>query len=101
MAAAHTPTSPEFTAYLEAGFAIDRSTTAGRAATSRRPQQIVDILADPDFNVTAAHRSEGVRTVLAMPMLDGDELIGVTIVWRREVRAFAPRQIQFALKLSY
>jgi signal transduction histidine kinase/CheY-like chemotaxis protein len=93
-AAAHTEITPDFAAYLEQGFPVDRSTTAGRAALEGVPVQIPDIFADPAFGVTAAHRSEGVRTVLAVPMLREDALVGVITTWRREVRPFTDKQIQ-------
>jgi GAF domain-containing protein len=34
-----------------------------------------------------------VRTVLVVPMLRGERVLGVIGVWRREVRAFSERQI--------
>jgi signal transduction histidine kinase/CheY-like chemotaxis protein len=92
--AAHTRTTPAFADYLERGFAVDRSTTAGRAALERRPVQIVDILADAEFAVMPAHRSEGVRTVLAVPMLREDRLVGVITTWRREVRPYSDKQVK-------
>ena len=39
-AAAHTDITPQFAAYLERGFPVDRSTAAGRAALSRAPAQV-------------------------------------------------------------
>jgi len=93
-AAAHTEITPQFAAYLERGFPIDRSTAAGRAALSRAPAQVVDTLADPEFVVTAAHRSEAVRTVFAVPLVRDDVLVGAIAAWRREVRPFSAKQIQ-------
>jgi signal transduction histidine kinase/CheY-like chemotaxis protein len=92
--AAHTEVTREFGRYLEAGFPVDRSTTAGRATLERRPVQVVDILADPEFGVMPAHRSEGVRTVLAVPMRHDDRLLGVIAIWRREVRPFTDGQVK-------
>lgn len=92
--AAHTEVTREFGRYLEAGFAVDRSTTAGRATLERRPVQVVDILSDPEFGVMPAHRSEGVRTVLAVPMRRDERLLGVIAIWRREVRPFSDSQVK-------
>ncbi|HEU0201619.1 MAG TPA: GAF domain-containing protein, partial [Burkholderiaceae bacterium] len=92
--AAHTEMTPEFARFLEQGFPLDRGTTAGRAALERAPVQIVDVLADPEFIVRSAHRGEGVRTVLAVPMLRDDVLVGVIATWRREVWPFSDRQIK-------
>ena len=34
-----------------------------------------------------------IRTILAVPMLRGDELLGVTVIYRVEVRPFAANHI--------
>jgi len=92
--AAHTTCTPEFAEFLKGGKAPDRATTTGRAALDRRPVQVLDFLAEPGVLVTPAHRAEGVRTVLAVPMLRDDRLLGVISIWRREVRAFSDNQVQ-------
>jgi len=94
--AASTTGSPEFAAYLRAGFPVNRETAVGRAALEKREVQIVDLMAEPDLPPTAAHSSEGIRTVLAMPLLQGDRVLGVIAVCRREVRAFTQQQIEVA-----
>lgn len=91
--AARTACTPEFAAYLERGFAVDRTTTTGRAAGVRKPVQIIDFMAEPGVRATPAHVSEDVRTVLAIPLLRDDRLLGVFAVWRREVKAFSENQI--------
>jgi signal transduction histidine kinase len=90
--AAHTTCTPEFTRYLLNGLEVDRTTTSGRAAVERKAVQILDFLSDPEVAVTEGHRAEPVRTVLAVPMLRGDALLGVIAIWRREVRPFTERQ---------
>ncbi len=92
--AAHTSITPDFADYFERGYPVNRETATGRAALERRPVQVLDILADPEFIVTAAHRSESVRTVLAVPMLRDEALLGVIATWRREVRPFSDKQIK-------
>jgi signal transduction histidine kinase len=92
--AAHTSITPDFAQYFERGYPVNRETATGRAALERIPVQVLDILADPDFVVTSAHRSEGVRTVLAVPMLRDDTLLGVIATWRHEVRPFSDKQIK-------
>ena len=91
--AARTDCSPEFAAFLQGGKPPNRATTTGRAALERRPVQVLDFLTEPGTVVTEAHRSEQVRTVLAVPMCREEELLGIISVWRREVRAFSDRQI--------
>ena len=91
--AARTDCTREFAEYLAAGFPVDRETTAGRAALERKPVQVLDFMAEPGMRVTPAHRSESVRTVLAVPLLREDRLLGVIALRRREVRAFSEKQI--------
>ncbi len=91
--AARTECTPEFAAFLAQGKAANRGSATGRAALQRAPVQILDFMADPDVNVTPAHRAEGVRTVLAVPMLRDDTLLGVIATWRREVRPFTQKQV--------
>jgi signal transduction histidine kinase/ActR/RegA family two-component response regulator len=90
--ASQTACTPEFTRYLSSGLEVDRSTTSGRAAVERKAVQILDFLSDPEVAITEGHRAEPVRTVLAVPMLRGDALLGVIAIWRREVRPFTARQ---------
>ncbi|MFI5026321.1 MAG: GAF domain-containing protein, partial [Solirubrobacterales bacterium] len=71
-----------------------RGSTVGRAALERRTVHIVDILADPEFDQHEAQRAGGFRTVLGVPMLKQDELIGLFFVYRTEVRAFTDKQIE-------
>jgi signal transduction histidine kinase len=91
--AARTDCTPEFAAFLAGGKPPNRATTTGRAALERRPVQVLDFLAEPEALVTQAHRTERVRTVLAVPMCRDDRLLGVISIWRREVRAFSEKQI--------
>ncbi len=91
--AARTDCTREFAEYLAEGLPVDRETTVGRAAMERKPVQVLDFMADPGMRVTPAHRSESVRTVLAVPLLREDRLLGVIALRRREVRAFSEKQI--------
>jgi signal transduction histidine kinase/CheY-like chemotaxis protein/HAMP domain-containing protein len=92
--AARTNCTPEFATYLQNGFPADRTTTTGRAVLARQPVQVLDLSDDEEVLVTAAHRSEQVRTVLAVPLVREDSVLGVIAVWRRDVLAFSERQIK-------
>jgi GAF domain-containing protein len=46
-----------------------RGTTVGRALLERRPVQIVDVQADPEYTFDEARKMFPFRTVLAVPML--------------------------------
>jgi signal transduction histidine kinase/CheY-like chemotaxis protein len=92
--AARTDCTDEFAVFLERGFPANRGTTSGRAAFERRPVQVLDFLSDPDVLVTPEHQAENIRTVLAVPMLHDDRVLGVIAIWRREVRAFSDKQVK-------
>ena len=66
----------------------DRGSVMGRALLDRRPIQIVDVLADPEYLLAEAQRLSGFRTILGVPLLRDGEPIGVLSVWRTRVEAF-------------
>jgi GAF domain-containing protein/anti-sigma regulatory factor (Ser/Thr protein kinase) len=69
-----------------------RGSAVGRAASERRTIHIEDIRADPEFTYGVVHAGP-MRTVLAIPMLRADELLGVIVITRPDVRLFTHRQI--------
>jgi signal transduction histidine kinase len=60
----------------------------------RRTVQIADVSADPEYQITEFQRIGGFRTVLAVPMLREEVLLGVFGLHRDEVRPFTDKQIQ-------
>jgi signal transduction histidine kinase len=72
---------------------LARDSAAGRAALERRTIHIADVQADPEYTYGAA-RVSAYRTVLAVPMLRDDELLGAVIVFRHEVRPFTDKQTE-------
>src|SRR5215475_14552447 len=71
-----------------------RGSGVGRAALERRPVQVADVSADPEYRVTEFQRIGGFRTVLAVPMLREGVLLGVFGLHRDQVRPFTEKQIQ-------
>jgi two-component system NtrC family sensor kinase len=71
-----------------------RHTCAARAALERRTIHIPDILADPEytFGARAFFPAES-TTVLGVPIIKGDDLLGVIIIYHEEVRPFTENQI--------
>jgi PAS domain S-box-containing protein len=65
---------------------------AARAALERRTVHIPDALADPAYTF-GVREVDPIRTVLAIPMLKADELLGVIAIYRLEVRPFTDGQI--------
>jgi signal transduction histidine kinase len=71
-----------------------RDTTTGRALLERRPVQITDVQADPEYNFPEALKLQGFRTVLAVPLLREGVPLGNITVWKTEVAPFTERQIE-------
>jgi GAF domain-containing protein len=67
----------------------------GRAFREKRTIHLPDIATDPDLlaNSRAVRITES-RTVLAVPMLQGGEPLGVIVLTRVSVRPFTPREVQ-------
>ena len=86
--------SPAFAEYLaRARIRPGRETTTRRAALERKTIHVSDLLSDPDFSAPEFQRKEKVKTVLSVPLLRQDTLVGVVTLWRREVRPFSDRQV--------
>jgi len=70
-----------------------------RMMASRSAIQVADLAADQDYverrspRVVAAVELGGVRTILAVPMLKENELVGALMLARQEVRPFTDKQI--------
>jgi PAS domain S-box-containing protein len=89
--------SEEGEAYIRSHpFAPDHGTTSGRVALERRPIHIPDVLADPDYTYTEGQKVVGFRTVLGIPLLRGDELIGTFSINRTRVEPFTDKEIELA-----
>jgi two-component system, NtrC family, sensor kinase len=70
-----------------------RDSTSARAALERRTVHIPDVLADPEFSYSAKNIDK-LRTVLAVPILKGDDLLGALTVYHLErVKPFTDKQI--------
>ena len=76
-------------------------TALGRVVATKQPVQIADIVNEPHyFDVPSGYSAvvltklSGARTVLAVPMLKENELIGAIVIYRTEVRPFSDKQIE-------
>jgi two-component system, NtrC family, sensor kinase len=71
-----------------------RHSASARAALERRTVHIPDAQADPEYSYgLGAKGVEAFRTILAVPILKGDDLLGVMIIYHLEVRPFTEKQI--------
>jgi GAF domain-containing protein/two-component sensor histidine kinase len=75
-------------------FGLEPGSAAGRAGLERRTVHIHDVLADTGYELKDLARAEGFRTLLAVPMLREDALLGVIALWKTEVEPFTDRQIE-------
>jgi two-component system, NtrC family, sensor kinase len=86
-------TAPGFMKWIEQNpIRPGRHSGAARAALERRTIHIPDVLADPEYSY-GAKNVEAIRTILGVPILKGDDLLGVIMIFRLEVRAFTEKQI--------
>jgi len=70
-----------------------RYSGAARAALERRTTHIPDVLADPEYSY-GSKDVEALRTVLSVPILKGNDLLGVVGIYTlEEVRPFTDKQI--------
>jgi len=85
--------SPEFTKWVEQNpIRPGRHSGSARAALERRTIHIPDVQADPEYTY-GAKDAEAIRTILGVPILKGDQLLGVMMIYRLEVRPFTDKQI--------
>ncbi len=85
--------SHELRAFIEQNpIAPGRQSAAARAALERRTIHIHDARADPEYSY-GAMQVDPVRTLLAVPMLRADELLGVILIYRREYLPFTDSHI--------
>ena len=69
-----------------------RHSISARAALERRTVHVADIQADPEY-AYVMRDVELIRTVLSVPMLKGDELVGTITMNRLEVKPFTDKQV--------
>ena len=87
--------SPEYTeSHKTLTFAPGRGSLTGRVLLERKPVQIPDVLADPEYSNLEPQRLGGYRTHLGVPLLRDGSPIGVILVSRCTVRPFDSKQIE-------
>ncbi len=76
-----------------------QQTALGRVLEMKQMVHVVDVMADPAYIArepvfVAAVQLGGFRTLLAVPMLKENELIGAIGIYRQEVRPYTDKQIE-------
>ena len=77
-------------------FEAGRGSVLGRTVLERRPVQIADVLADPDYRVHDVQQTLGFRTVLGIPLMREGSPIGAIVLMRLSVQPFTEKQIELA-----
>ncbi|MBI2555210.1 MAG: GAF domain-containing protein, partial [Candidatus Rokubacteria bacterium] len=86
---------PGFKEYAERHpIRISPGSAAGRAALERRTVHVPDVLELPGYELRERQRLAGQRTVLAVPMLTEETLLGVITIWKTKVEPFSDKQIE-------
>jgi signal transduction histidine kinase len=84
---------PELVATLTASPPTLRDSIIGRAAATGEPQNIADIDTDSFSALKTLVRAEGLRSILAVPAIRGNQLIGGIVLGRRTVGGYSPKEV--------
>jgi PAS domain S-box-containing protein len=71
-----------------------RGTAAGRVALERRAVHIPDVLQDPEYTYTEDQKIIGYRTLLGIPLLREETLVGIFVVTRMRADPFTNKEIE-------
>jgi PAS domain S-box-containing protein len=80
-------------------FASDRGSLSGRVELERRAVHIPDVLQDPEYTYQG-QKIAGYRTLLGVPLLREDVLIGVFILNRTRVDPYTNNEIELATSFA-
>lgn len=72
----------------------------GRAAAEHCPIQVSDTVTEPNYSYTQLAKMEHVRSILAVPMLRGENVIGGIVLWHRQPRHFTSQEVAFIQALA-
>jgi signal transduction histidine kinase len=87
--------SPEFLRHLEQNPPRPGpGSISGMAAAERRTVQFHDVLSEAEYQYGELQQLGGYRTLLAVPMLREETLIGVMTIWKTRVEPFTDKQIE-------
>ena len=73
-----------------------RGTVSGRVALEGRSVHIPDVLKDPEYTYTEAQKIAGFRTILGVPLLREQKLLGIFSLNRNHADPFTAKEIELA-----
>src|SRR5688572_1171394 len=71
----------------------DRGALVGRVTAERRPVRIDDAREDPEYRLHEHQRVGKLRSMLGVPLLRGDDVIGAMSLWRTEPVPFTDAEV--------
>jgi signal transduction histidine kinase len=71
-----------------------RGSVVGRTLLDGKITHVHDVVADPEYTFRDEQRKGGYRTFLGVPLLRGDQTIGVLTLGRKQVHPFADKEIE-------
>jgi len=69
-----------------------RQTVSARAALERRTVHVSDVQADPEY-AYVVRDVEPIHTVLSVPIIKGEDLVGTITIYKLEIKPFTEKQI--------
>jgi two-component system, NtrC family, sensor kinase len=98
--------APEaFAAYLreEAVFRPRPETGLGQLLRKKQPYQVADIASEPTYGDAlrkATIKLAGARSLIAVPMVKDNEVVGAITIYRQEVRPFTDKQVELVTNFA-
>jgi signal transduction histidine kinase len=87
--------SPQFNQFMAQNpIPAGRGSLVGRTVDEAKAVQILDVLADPEYEFKEGAKTGGTRTMLGVPLLREGNPIGVIALSRKTVRPFTDKQIE-------
>jgi signal transduction histidine kinase/putative methionine-R-sulfoxide reductase with GAF domain len=84
---------PELRQFVDQNpIAPGRHSISARAALERRTVHVHDVQSDPEYTYAARH-VDLIRTMLSVPLLRGNELVGTITIYKLEAKPFTDSQI--------
>ena len=81
--------------YIRKGLVLVSESGLDRKALEGKTIWIEDVQTDADFQYHERAKSEGIRSVLVVPLMLGDVAIGVLRAYTSEVRQFGEEEVRF------
>ena len=86
---------PEFNEYwMQHPMRPGQGSIAGLVTLDRKTLHVHDVLEQPGYEHLEAQKLQSYRTVLGVPMLRGETVIGVIMTWRGRVEPFTDKQVE-------